>query len=1302
MKKITIFCLLISFLCCSFAQQEETVTSYLYPFDNILTPSDEMLLQACPVLKLDAFQLARPLPAAVDNSRTPFMTPIYSQSALECGQAASIAYTFSYETNCRRGTENNNYMRRYPTHFAWNFCNGGSSCGVSFLDTWEVIRTAGTPNVAEWGGWYDTGGPARWASGYSLYHSAMENRISEFLAIPVDSEEGLLTLKHWLDNHLCGDEHGGLANFYSTHVPNGNEEMLRQIPEGTPHAGEWIVPALKSNVNHGQTIVGYNDSICWDYNGDGLYTNDRDLNGDGVVNLRDWEVGAVIFCNSFGTGFANSGYCYLPYRKLAELPDGGGIWNKTVYVVNVKDPVSPRLTYKATLTHSSRNKIKLQAGVAADLTATQPEHTIDWGVFNFQGGDHYMQGGESEDQKTLELGLDVSRLLDFIEPGSSAKFFLQVIENDPNNEADGQIESFTVMDYAGSLMPVQTACAQMPMAIANNATTTASVVAAIDFSRPEMQPALPNMEAFTPYSFQIPAAGGTPPYRFEFTKEYKIEEFNAALPTVSGNTVNLSNNNSGYALVDIPFDFPFYDNSFNQLCIFADGYITFRYDTYNWPFLQNEEQQTRATQMIAPFRTDLTVSSIKIKKNSSEVSLLVQAKISDQSSSNIQYVVKLYPNGEIEFYYGSMSYNGNGGFSLISRGDTRIWQTTPVSGVPAAQVANRCFRFSPPHKVDFLTLSRTGILSGKSDEQFVAMPVSITCFDANDLRCDTVAQISCEYGDMLTITDLQISAGNDNIINAGEEVTLSFKVHNLDSLPFNNCNITFSCASPYVEMLDDQEYFGYISGGNVYALNNAIRFRVAEDTPNKMVLDFIAAITNDRYPMTSLQSMTVYSDWLEIENFAIVDSNNQRVEVDETDHLNVWFKNMGNNDIEDLQFTLGFQQTDITLMDIHDDCYLLPAGETYHAEFIFHPQPGCALPDVLDAYIDIFIGDHYTETKVIPLIISANCEDFENGIPLNFTMADTAWTTSATALDGTTSMSSGNISHNDTSTMTCQFTALREGEISFFYKTSTENNYDWLYFFIDGVQQERWSGIHDWTAVSFPVQQGEHTLAWKYIKDYSVDGNDDKVWIDNLCLPLENEATPELQITPGAITVSVNAEPIVIPLQYESVTPIFLIFENQLVDSDGNPLGWASIQYHNGSLSALESRQLELTLNLAGLPDGVYRANLVASVEGGNEVTVPIEVTATGTGIEELDTDETSVRVFPNPTADRVTVQIEGPALPETADCRLYDETGKLLRQFHLTENQFVVNLSPYTSGLYFLQISTGQSYSKVVKILKK
>lgn len=1303
MKKFLAFffyCAIAVFGC---AQSISVLEQQYAQMDAILSPADEALLRNCPVLKLDAIQMARPLPSAVDNSTLPFMGPIYHQSALECGQASSIVYAFSYEMNCRRGTANNGNTRRYPSHFAWNFCNGGTNRGVSFMDTWQVIRTAGTPTVAQWGGSYSYGGATLWASGYNLYYNAMRNRIVEFCAIPTDTEEGILTLKHWLDNHLRGDEYGGLANFYSTHVPNGHE-MLHQIPEGTPHAGMWIVPNFQSNVNHGQTIVGYDDSICWDYNNDGRYTNDEDLNHDGVIDVHDWEVGAVIFCNSFGPEFANAGYCYLPYRKLAELPAQGGIWNSCVYVVDVKDEVSPRLTYKATVAHTCRGRIKLMAGVATDVNATRPEHTIEWAVFNYQGGEHYMQGDSTETGRSLELGLDVSRLLEFINPGQTAKFFFEVVENDPNGVSDGEVVSFSLMDYQG-ILPTETVCTRTNVPIVNNDTTSLTLMATVDFSRPQMNPTPPIMTAFQEYSYQIPATGGKAPYRFEFTKEYEIEEFTASYPTVSGNAVTLSNANTGYATVNLPFAFPFYGNEYDKICIYADGYITFRNNTYNWPFLQNADYQVLNTEMIAPLRTDLTVSSLKVQADADAVSVFVQATQTGVSSSQVNFTVKLYPDGIIEFYYGSINYNGKDIISAVSRGDSRIFQTTPVSGKGCAAVANRCFKFIPPHKVDFLTLSREGVLAGTSTEAFTGRPVSVTCFDNNDQRHDTVILLNCEYDNMLTITDIQISAGGDNIINPGEDVDLSFTVRNMDSLPYNDCNITFTTSSGLVQMMDNEEYFGYISGGNAYTLNHAIRFHVDESTPHMTILDFAVNITNDRYPQTSILSFPVYSYQIEIQDFVINDGNNRRLDPNETDTLLVTFVNHSNLQLTDVQFHLRMDESDITILDSRDDCNLLDANESYMASFIIQPSAGFSPLQVVDALFDVTVGEHFYRTLSVPLVGDVNCEGFDAGIPEIYEMGDSAdWVrVSGTSVTGGFSMRSGVITHNQSSAMMLNFTAMRSGQVSFFYKTSTENNYDWLNFFIDGQRVDRWSGVHDWTYVFFDVQPGEHTLMWQYAKDYSVNGNADCVWIDEVCLPLENDAEPQLQITPSAVTLSCGADPEVVNLHYESVTPIYLLFENQILNESHNLVGWATLDYQNGSLNALASRDLTLTVNLAGMPDGIYRANLVATVAEGNTVTVPIEVTATNTGVVEYIAENLYVKVYPNPASSSVTVEIDRGGETAPLLCRLFDLSGRELRHFQVMDDKFDVDITDFTSGIYLLHIQSADGMSRqVVKVVKR
>ena len=79
---------------------------------------------------------------------------------------------------------------------------------------------------------------------------------------------------------------------------------------------------------------------------------------------------------------------------------------------------------KVNLDFTSRNKLRILAGIAADTSHHLPEQTISFPIFNFQGGNHFMQGNDSiPSQKNIEIGLDVTPLLGYIGSGETARFF---------------------------------------------------------------------------------------------------------------------------------------------------------------------------------------------------------------------------------------------------------------------------------------------------------------------------------------------------------------------------------------------------------------------------------------------------------------------------------------------------------------------------------------------------------------------------------------------------------------------------------------------------------------------------------------------------------------------------------------------------------------------------------------------------------------------------------------------------------------------------------------------------------------
>jgi len=371
----------------------------------------------------------------------PFFRSIFAQDGWSCGQAASIGYHFTYEINRVRDLAADTSINLYPPHFAFNFYNLGEfDQGVCYHHTHDVLKSCGTPNVFDYGDM--SNGYLHWMSDYDKYYNGMLNKIDNYYSISVADEEGLLTLKHWLNDHLNGSDYGGLANFYTDLLG------VNLLPEGTPEEGKSVVTQFGSYNGHAMTVVGWNDSIRWDYNEDGQYTNDIDINDDGIINVKDWEIGGFKLANSHGVGFADSGFCYVMSKVLAEEKYNGGIWNKAVHTIDVKEDYEPFLTYKIELKHTSRKCIKVTAGVSPDTTDLWPEHTQEFPLFNYQGGEHYMQGIDTiESQKTISFGLDVTPLLSYIVNDEPAKFFLQVHEYDPDNKATGSLIYFALMDY---------------------------------------------------------------------------------------------------------------------------------------------------------------------------------------------------------------------------------------------------------------------------------------------------------------------------------------------------------------------------------------------------------------------------------------------------------------------------------------------------------------------------------------------------------------------------------------------------------------------------------------------------------------------------------------------------------------------------------------------------------------------------------------------------------------------------------------------------------------------------------------
>ena len=198
---------------------------------------------------------------------------------------------------------------------------------------------------------------------------------------------------------------------------------------------------------------------------------------------------------------------------------------------------------------------------------------------------------------------------------------------------------------------------------------------------------------------------------------------------------------------------------------------------------------------------------------------------------------------------------------------------------------------------------------------------------------------------------------------------------------------------------------------------------------------------------------------------------------------------------------------------------VLAPGETHTFSHAFIVPPGAGTK-TYRVFVDSFNGSFesdesnnqrtatYTALTSIPLEIAVDNE----GLAF-MTGGDASWVGQiATSYDGVDAAQSGGIYDDETSTL--QTTVTGPGTLRFWWKVSSEEDYDWLLFSIDGVVQDSISGEQGWEQKEISIPAGEHVLRWTYSKDEYGYAGFDCGWVD------------QIEWVPPAYTISASASPL--------------------------------------------------------------------------------------------------------------------------------------------------------------------------------
>lgn len=233
----------------------------------------------------------------------------------------------------------------------------------------------------------------------------------------------------------------------------------------------------------------------------------------------------------------------------------------------------------------------------------------------------------------------------------------------------------------------------------------------------------------------------------------------------------------------------------------------------------------------------------------------------------------------------------------------------------------------------------------------------------------------------------------------------------------------------------------------------------------------------------------------------------------ETVPFKIALTNLGAGNANNVQGTLSCADTLITVTTAsatYPTITALGGTQLSTTNYVMEVDP--ATPDEYEVSFELLVtaDGGYADTLSFTMMLNALVEDFESGDFATFAWTfdgNANWfTTTAQTYSGNYASQSGDISDNQSSEMEVTFSGLDADTISFWYKVSSESGWDYLHFYIDDVEQDKWAGEVDWTKAAFPTDSGTHTFRWAYIKDGSQSNGSDAGWVDLIDWPKANQA----------------------------------------------------------------------------------------------------------------------------------------------------------------------------------------------------
>lgn len=402
--------------------------------------------------------------------------------------------------------------------------------------------------------------------------------------------------------------------------------------------------------------------------------------------------------------------------------------------------------------------------------------------------------------------------------------------------------------------------------------------------------------------------------------------------------------------------------------------------------------------------------------------------------------------------------------------------------------------------------------------------ILVTLTGYNKLPYQGQVEVSANNGPFIVIDNYQIddSEGNgNNAADYGEFIRLDVSLENVGGLDANIVSATISTTQSAVELIDIESEWGTINQQESKMLAAAFSFKIDDLIDDKMLIPFLISITdingNSWIGNLNVVANAPIVSVLNIEmNDKDTGNGNNRIDAGETVRFIITQSNTGNAATNNEIGTLSCINTYLSIINPVNEIGIMSDAGT-EITSVFEVDINTNVPHGEEAYFnyevtDGLYGSQSTFTFPMNLIVEDfESEDFEQFPWTTVWEEDVNWfVTDLMPFEGKYCAQSGAIEKNQSTTLRMDLDVFEEGEISFTYRTESEDNYDFLEFYINDVLKGSWSGNQVWQEANFSISQGVQRIEWKYVKDGLINAYSDAVWIDNIKLPEHDAIISEI------------------------------------------------------------------------------------------------------------------------------------------------------------------------------------------------